>query len=160
MPTLVAFQQLIFLQDRIILENQRPRLLPLDPRAEIPTRADISSVAYRRWLKEKGLEVRHCGGRQSLLMPSAPSITLYDFELSANCYKVRLLLAFLKIDYARAAVNFFPGFEPASRRFASSIRSARCRCSSTANWSSAIRRRSSPTSPKPMTRAAVGCRAS
>jgi phenylpropionate dioxygenase-like ring-hydroxylating dioxygenase large terminal subunit len=52
---LVAFQQLIFLQDRIILENQRPRLLPLDPRAEIPTRADISSVAYRRWLKEKGL---------------------------------------------------------------------------------------------------------
>jgi phenylpropionate dioxygenase-like ring-hydroxylating dioxygenase large terminal subunit len=53
--TLIQFQQLIFLQDRIILENQRPRLLPLEPRAEIPTRADISSVAYRRWLKEKGL---------------------------------------------------------------------------------------------------------
>ena len=35
--SLVAFQQLIFLQDRIIVENQRPRLLPLDPRAEIPT---------------------------------------------------------------------------------------------------------------------------
>jgi phenylpropionate dioxygenase-like ring-hydroxylating dioxygenase large terminal subunit len=52
---LVHFQQLIFLQDRIILENQRPRLLPLDPRAEIPTRADLSSVAYRRWLKEKGV---------------------------------------------------------------------------------------------------------
>ena len=55
-PTdLVRFQQLIFLQDRIILENQRPRLLPLDPRQEIPTRADIMSVAYRRWLKEKGV---------------------------------------------------------------------------------------------------------
>ena len=53
--TLVQFQQLIFLQDRIILENQRPRLLPLEPRMEIPTRADISSVAYRRWIKEKGL---------------------------------------------------------------------------------------------------------
>jgi phenylpropionate dioxygenase-like ring-hydroxylating dioxygenase large terminal subunit len=52
---LVRFQQLIFLQDRIILENQRPRLLPLDPRQEIPTRADIMSVAYRRWLKEKGV---------------------------------------------------------------------------------------------------------
>ncbi len=52
---LVRFQQLIFLQDRIILENQRPRLLPLDPRAEIPTRADSASVAYRRWLKEKGV---------------------------------------------------------------------------------------------------------
>ena len=52
---LVAFQQVIFLQDRIILENQRPVLLPLEPRAEIPTRADASSVAYRRWLKEKGV---------------------------------------------------------------------------------------------------------
>jgi phenylpropionate dioxygenase-like ring-hydroxylating dioxygenase large terminal subunit len=52
---LVAFQLDIFLQDRIILENQRPLLLPLDPRAEIPTRADLSSVAYRRWLKEKGI---------------------------------------------------------------------------------------------------------
>jgi len=52
---LVGFQQVIFLQDRIILENQRPVLLPLEPRAEIPTRADASSVAYRRWLKEKGL---------------------------------------------------------------------------------------------------------
>jgi len=52
---LVQFQQVIFLQDRIILENQRPRLLPLEPRAEIPTRADAASVAYRRWLKEKGL---------------------------------------------------------------------------------------------------------
>ena len=52
---LIHFQQLIFLQDRIILENQRPVLLPLEPRAEIPTRADASSIAYRRWLKEKGV---------------------------------------------------------------------------------------------------------
>lgn len=52
---LVRFQQLIFLQDRIILENQRPLLLPLEPRQEIPTRADIMSVTYRRWLKEKGI---------------------------------------------------------------------------------------------------------
>lgn len=49
------FEQVIFLQDRIIVENQRPLLMPLEPRAEIPTRADSSSVAYRRWLKEKGL---------------------------------------------------------------------------------------------------------
>jgi hypothetical protein len=28
--------------------------LPLEPRAETPTRADASSIAYRRWLKEKG----------------------------------------------------------------------------------------------------------
>ena len=52
---LLRFEQVIFLQDRIIVENQRPILLPLEPRAEIPTQADGSSVAYRRWLKEKGL---------------------------------------------------------------------------------------------------------
>jgi len=57
---LVRFQQLIFLQDRIILENQRPRLLPLTPKAEIPTRADSASVAYRRWLKEKALVYGTC----------------------------------------------------------------------------------------------------
>lgn len=52
---LLNFEQVIFLQDRVIVENQRPLLLPLEPRAEIPTRADSSSIAYRRWLKEKGV---------------------------------------------------------------------------------------------------------
>lgn len=51
---LIQFQQMIFLQDRSILENQIPRLLPLDPKMEIPTRADTTSVAYRRWLKRRG----------------------------------------------------------------------------------------------------------
>jgi phenylpropionate dioxygenase-like ring-hydroxylating dioxygenase large terminal subunit len=50
------FQQEIFLQDRIILENQRPKFLPLDPRSELPTRADASSIMFRRWIKEKGLQ--------------------------------------------------------------------------------------------------------
>jgi phenylpropionate dioxygenase-like ring-hydroxylating dioxygenase large terminal subunit len=52
---MLHFEQVIFLQDRLILEHQRPPTLPLEPRAEIPTRADGSSVAYRRWLKERGL---------------------------------------------------------------------------------------------------------
>ncbi len=52
---LIGFQQMIFLQDKIVLENQRPRLLPLQPGRETPTRADLSSVLYRRWLKEKAL---------------------------------------------------------------------------------------------------------
>lgn len=52
---LIGFQQMIFLQDKIVLENQRPRLLPLQPGRETPTRADLSSVLYRRWLKEKEL---------------------------------------------------------------------------------------------------------
>nr|WP_306264749.1 aromatic ring-hydroxylating dioxygenase subunit alpha [Pararhizobium sp. IMCC3301] len=52
---LIQFQQMIFLQDRSILENQLPRLLPLDPKMEIPTRADTTSIAYRRWLKRQGM---------------------------------------------------------------------------------------------------------
>lgn len=52
---LVDFQQAIFLQDRVILENQRPALLPLDPTYELPTKADASSIAFRRWLKRKNI---------------------------------------------------------------------------------------------------------
>ena len=49
------FQQSIFGQDKPILENQYPKRLPLDPRAETPIRADKSAVAYRRWLSSKGI---------------------------------------------------------------------------------------------------------
>ena len=49
------FQQTIFGQDKPILENQFPKRLPLDPRAETPIRADKSAIAYRRWLSQKGL---------------------------------------------------------------------------------------------------------
>lgn len=51
---LISFQQMIFLQDRSILENQIPKRLPLDPKMEIPTRADLTSVTYRRWLRQLG----------------------------------------------------------------------------------------------------------
>ncbi len=44
-------------------------------------------------------------------------ITLYDYELSGNCYKVRLLLAFLGVPYARQAVDFYPGREHQSAEF-------------------------------------------
>lgn len=54
MAELIQFQQLIFLQDRSILENQMPRKLPIDPGHEIPTKADLTSIAYRRWLKKRG----------------------------------------------------------------------------------------------------------
>ena len=50
-----GFQQLIFGQDRPILENQLPKRLPLDPRAEISVRADSSSAQYRRWLGQIGV---------------------------------------------------------------------------------------------------------
>lgn len=49
------FQQHIFGQDKPILENQSPRLLPLDPADESSVRADRSSVTYRRWLSQLGV---------------------------------------------------------------------------------------------------------
>lgn len=49
------FQQTIISQDKPILENQYPKLLPLDPRAETPIRADKSAIAYRRWLSDLGV---------------------------------------------------------------------------------------------------------
>ncbi|MDR3476270.1 MAG: aromatic ring-hydroxylating dioxygenase subunit alpha [Devosia sp.] len=49
------FQQMIFGQDRPILENQYPKRLPLDPRAETPIRADKSAIVYRRWLSGTGV---------------------------------------------------------------------------------------------------------
>ena len=48
-------QQTILGQDKPILENQYPRRLPLDPRAETPIRADKTAIAFRRWLSGKGL---------------------------------------------------------------------------------------------------------
>ncbi|WP_027578623.1 glutathione S-transferase family protein [Bradyrhizobium sp. Ai1a-2] len=38
-------------------------------------------------------------------------ITLYDFELDENCYKVRLLLSVLGLSYRKVAVNMVPGRE-------------------------------------------------
>lgn len=52
---LVAFQDRIFLQDRPILQSQRPELLPLDLQAELHLKSDRTAIAYRRWLGELGL---------------------------------------------------------------------------------------------------------
>jgi phenylpropionate dioxygenase-like ring-hydroxylating dioxygenase large terminal subunit len=53
--TVRSFMQLIFAQDKPILENQVPQRLPLDPRAETPIRADAVSVSYRRWLRDQAI---------------------------------------------------------------------------------------------------------
>lgn len=53
--TVRSFMQLIFAQDKPILENQLPKRLPLDPRAETPIRADAVSVYYRRWLRDRAV---------------------------------------------------------------------------------------------------------
>jgi len=46
-----AFQHAIIMQDRPLLESQRPKCLPLS-RGEVHSAADRSSAAYRRWLRE------------------------------------------------------------------------------------------------------------
>ena len=47
------YMQVIFMQDKPILENQIPKKLPLVSRAETPIRSDKISIVYRRWLNEK-----------------------------------------------------------------------------------------------------------
>lgn len=57
---LQAFQHTIFMQDQPVLESQRPRCLPLDPRAELHTAADKASAAYRRFLKSAAITFGTC----------------------------------------------------------------------------------------------------
>lgn len=54
--------------------------------------------------------------------PDAPGgIRLYDYELSGNCYKVRLLLHWLGLPWARVAVDFHPGHEHRSAAFRAEV---------------------------------------
>jgi phenylpropionate dioxygenase-like ring-hydroxylating dioxygenase large terminal subunit len=50
-----AFQDRVTEQDRVIVESQRPELLPLDLQAELHLRSDRMAIAYRRWLRKIGL---------------------------------------------------------------------------------------------------------
>lgn len=38
-------------------------------------------------------------------------IKLYNYELSVNCYKQRLVMSILDVEYESIAVDFFPGWE-------------------------------------------------
>ena len=55
-----AFQDTVFAEDRPIVEHQRPRRLPLDPRAELHCAADRASAAYRRHLRRLGIGFGTC----------------------------------------------------------------------------------------------------
>jgi glutathione S-transferase len=44
-------------------------------------------------------------------------ITLFDYALSGNCYKVRLLLRWLKLEYETTPIDFYPGFEHRGNAF-------------------------------------------
>lgn len=49
-----AFNRTIFEQDVPIVESQRPQRLPLSPRMETHQPADAASLAYRKWLLDRG----------------------------------------------------------------------------------------------------------
>ncbi|MGM0875703.1 MAG: Rieske 2Fe-2S domain-containing protein [Bacillota bacterium] len=51
----IDFQDKLIEQDRIIVENQKPELLPLDLQAELHLKSDRVSIAYRKMLQEMGI---------------------------------------------------------------------------------------------------------
>ena len=52
---IVAFQDKVAAQDKVIVESQRPELLPLDLREELHLRSDLMAIAYRKWLRATGM---------------------------------------------------------------------------------------------------------
>ena len=44
-------------------------------------------------------------------------IKLYDFELSVNCYKQRLMMSILDVPFERIPIDFFPGWEHKGEEF-------------------------------------------
>lgn len=49
------FNRQVFEEDRVMVEEQKPENLPLDPKLEVHIPADRSSIAYRKALRELGL---------------------------------------------------------------------------------------------------------
>lgn len=52
---IVGFQDKVAAQDKVIVESQRPELLPLDLREELHLRSDLMAIAYRKWLRSLGM---------------------------------------------------------------------------------------------------------
>ena len=55
LQSFLDFNTVIFGQDVDIVESQLPKRLPIDPRLEMHQRADRMSLAYRRWLADRGV---------------------------------------------------------------------------------------------------------
>jgi phenylpropionate dioxygenase-like ring-hydroxylating dioxygenase large terminal subunit len=51
---LLRFQDRVTEQDRVVVESQRPELLPLDLQTELHLRSDRMAIAYRKWLRAIG----------------------------------------------------------------------------------------------------------
>jgi phenylpropionate dioxygenase-like ring-hydroxylating dioxygenase large terminal subunit len=55
--SLRAFQDVIFMQDKPVLESQWPKCLPLAPGAEVHAASDKLSSAYRRFLRQAAVRL-------------------------------------------------------------------------------------------------------
>ncbi|MFP3918078.1 aromatic ring-hydroxylating dioxygenase subunit alpha [Lysinibacillus telephonicus] len=53
----IEFQNIIFAQDKPIVENQKPEELPLDLQVELSLKFDRLSIAYRKYLKQQGVKL-------------------------------------------------------------------------------------------------------
>jgi phenylpropionate dioxygenase-like ring-hydroxylating dioxygenase large terminal subunit len=51
---IIRFQDQVTAQDKVVVESQRPELLPLDLQSELHLRSDRMAIAYRKWLREIG----------------------------------------------------------------------------------------------------------
>jgi phenylpropionate dioxygenase-like ring-hydroxylating dioxygenase large terminal subunit len=51
---IIQFQDEVTAQDKVVVESQRPELLPLDLQSELHLRSDRMAIAYRKWLREIG----------------------------------------------------------------------------------------------------------
>jgi len=51
----LRFQDHVTEQDRVVVESQRPEMLPLDLQEELHLRSDRMAIAYRKWLRTRGL---------------------------------------------------------------------------------------------------------
>ena len=54
---MIDFQDMIFSQDKPIVENQKPEDLPLDLQVELSLKCDRMSIAYRKYLKKLGVRL-------------------------------------------------------------------------------------------------------
>lgn len=54
---IIQFQDMIFAQDKPIVENQKPEDLPLDLQVELSLKCDRASIAYRQYLSELGVKL-------------------------------------------------------------------------------------------------------
>jgi len=71
----------VFEQDRVIVESQRPKPLPLHPKEEVHLRSDRLGVEYRRWIRTLASEAPM---PRKLSVPEVVDAQMADFAKSAN----------------------------------------------------------------------------